>query len=129
MFFLSPSIQATVSARNFWVHLPMGGTEFPNPVLRALLFALLCFLGPFMDSFRCCSRTVKCGTALTATSDVSVTDCGHDYCTGCLLKLQAAGDNAILRCLRQEGGLLDSHMAGLPQAELAVVPARYEQPQ
>ena len=115
--------------------MPMGGIEYPNPVLRALLFALLCFLGPFMEihesmeTFRCCSRTTDCGTALTDTSDVSVTDCGHDYCTGCLLKLQAAGDNAILRCLRQEGGLLDSHMAGLPQAELAVVPARYEQPQ
>ena len=109
--------------------MPMGGIEFPNPVFRALLFALLCFLGPFMETFRCCSRTAECGTALPATSGVSVTDCGHDYCTGCLLKLQAAGDNAILRCLRQEGGLLDSHMAGLPQAELAGVPARYEQPQ
>ena len=72
----------------FGFPLPMGGIEFPNPVLRALLFALLCFLGPFMETFRCCSRTTDCGTALTATSDVSVTDCGHDYCTGCLLKLQ-----------------------------------------
>jgi hypothetical protein len=88
VFFLSPSIQRQKLGRKFWVYLPMGGTEFPNPVLRALLFALLCFLGPFMGTFRSCSRTVECGTALTATSDVSVTDCGHEYCTGCLLKLQ-----------------------------------------
>ena len=59
------------------------GYSSPGIVFRALLLALLCF----MDASRFCSRWPECGTALTAASDVSVPDCGCEYCTGCLLKL------------------------------------------
>ena len=38
-----------------------------------------------MASIRVCSRKDGCGTVLTSNSDVSTADCGHEYCSGCLL--------------------------------------------
>lgn len=38
-----------------------------------------------MASIRVCSRTDGCGAILTNDSDVSTPECGHEYCSGCLL--------------------------------------------